>query len=104
MRGRRTLLSVKELAAELGVSVDSIRRAFWNGRIPAFRICKILRFDLDQVRNAFQVGGLAAAVQAGAVRVRRSAIGGASRRRAKRTSPRLGKTGASIARTPRRKK
>jgi hypothetical protein len=34
----------------------------------------------------------------------RSATGGESRRRAQRTRPRLGKTGASIARTPRRKK
>ena len=44
-----TLLSVKEVAQELGVSVQSIRRAHWKGDISAYRICKMLRFDLEQV-------------------------------------------------------
>ena len=43
MRANR-LLSVKELSEELGVSEDTIRRAYWKGEIPGFRICTVLRF------------------------------------------------------------
>ena len=50
---KRTLLSVKEIAQELGVSVQSIRRAYWRGDIPAYRISKILRFDLERVQRIF---------------------------------------------------
>lgn len=48
-----TLLSVKELAHELGVSVQSIRRAYWHGLIPGYRIHKMLRFDVERVRQIF---------------------------------------------------
>ena len=44
-------LSAKELAQELGVSVQSIRRAYWDGLIPGYRFQKMLRFDLNQVRQ-----------------------------------------------------
>lgn len=63
------LLSVKELATELGVSVDSVRRAYWKGHIPAFRICCMLRFDLEQVRQLLSAKGLPGALRASAVRV-----------------------------------
>ena len=53
-----TLLSVKEVAQELGVSVQSIRRAYWRGDIPAYRICKMLRFDLERVQRIFLAKGL----------------------------------------------
>jgi len=53
-----TLLSVKEVARELGVSAQSIRRAYWNGTIPAYRICKMLRFDLERVQRIFLAKGL----------------------------------------------
>ena len=94
MRKGQGLLSVKELAAELGVSVDSVRRAFWNGGIPGFRLCKMLRFDLKQVRRAMRVKGLVAGLRAGAVQV------GDSRPRGQHVpakSPRVGNTGALIA-------
>ena len=48
------LISVKELAAALGVSDDTIRRAAWRGTIPSFRIGKILRFDMEAVRETIQ--------------------------------------------------
>ena len=48
-----TLLSVKEVARELGVSTQSIRRAYWNGTIPAYRICKMLRFNFERVQRIF---------------------------------------------------
>jgi excisionase family DNA binding protein len=76
------LLSVKELACALGVSVDSIRRAFAKGTLPAFRICKLVRFDLDQVRQAMQVNGFGQALRAGAVRIGDSRPRGRRPRRA----------------------
>ena len=48
------LISVEELAAALGVSDDTIRRAARRGDIPSFRIGKILRFDMVAVRDAMQ--------------------------------------------------
>ena len=49
------LLSVKELAQELGISEISVRRAYWNREIPVERICRMLRFDLAKVRQAMQL-------------------------------------------------
>ena len=42
-------MSVKELAELIGVSTDTIRRAFRKGEIPAIRVKTALRFDLDDV-------------------------------------------------------
>jgi excisionase family DNA binding protein len=42
-------LSIKELAAFIGVSTDTIRRAVRTGEIPARRVRTALRFDLHQV-------------------------------------------------------
>jgi len=42
-------LSIKELAAFIGVSTDTIRRAVRNGEIPATRVRTALRFDLHKV-------------------------------------------------------
>ena len=78
----RRLLSVKELADELGVSDDSIRRAYLNRKIPGYRICRMLRFDLTVVLQVIQSDGLGQAVRAAAVRV------GDSRPRGKRKRPR----------------
>ncbi len=58
-----TLLSVKEVAQELGVSAQSIRRAYWRGDIPAYRISKMLRFDLARVQQIFLEKGLARIVR-----------------------------------------
>ncbi len=92
-------------AARLGVSVKSIRRAYWKGEIPVERICRFVRFNLERVREALQAKGhWPSFVESGRKRGPRSAQDGASRRRAQRPSPRLGKTGASIADKPRRKK
>jgi excisionase family DNA binding protein len=53
-----TLLSVKEVAQELGVSAQSIRWAYWSGEIPAYRISTMLRFDLERVQRIFLAKGL----------------------------------------------
>ena len=101
---KNTWLTVDELAAVLKVSVKSIRRAYRKGQIPVERICRFVRFDLDRVKAAMQGNGLGQSPFQPHNQGQRSATGGASRRRAQRPSPRLGKTGASIAQTSRRKK
>ncbi|HRB14896.1 MAG TPA: helix-turn-helix domain-containing protein [Nitrospira sp.] len=98
-------LTVDELAAVLKVSPKSIRRAYRKGEIPVDRFCRFVRFDLERVKEALQAKGHGpSSVVSPRKGGQRSATGGGSRRRAQRTRPRLGKTGASIARTPRRKK
>ena len=47
-------LSIKELAAFIGVSTDTIRRAVRRGEIPATRVRTALRFDLHQVLTCLQ--------------------------------------------------
>ena len=60
---KRTLLLVKEIAQALGVSSQSIRRAYWRGDIPAYRITKILHFDLARVQRIFLAKGLSTIVR-----------------------------------------
>lgn len=47
---KTTDLSIKELAAYLGVSTDTIRRAVRKGELPATRVGTAYRFDLRQIR------------------------------------------------------
>lgn len=42
-------LSIKELAAYIGVSTDTIRRAVRRGELPATRVGTAYRFDLRKV-------------------------------------------------------
>ena len=101
---RPTLLNVRELAQFFNVSEKSIRRAYRKGTIPFERFCRCVRFDLERVKEALKQGGRGKLRMPTLTLGRRSATGGKSRRRAQPTSPRLGKTGASIASKPRRKK
>ena len=100
-----TWLTVDELAAVLKVSPKSIRRAYRKGEIPVDRFCRFVRFDLERVKEALQGKGHRSFLFVPQRKKgQRSATGGGSRRRAQRTRPRLGKTGASIAQKPRGKK
>ena len=102
---KRSWLTADELAAVLKVSVKSIRRAYRKGEIPVERFCRFVRFDLERVKDAMQANGhRPSLVVSNRKQGRLSATGGASRRRAQRPRPRLGKTGASIAKKPRGKK
>jgi excisionase family DNA binding protein len=47
-------VSVRELAALLRVSTDTIRRAYRRGDLPAIRVKIALRFDLEEVRRVMQ--------------------------------------------------
>ena len=102
---RKLWITADQLAAKLGVSVKSIRRAYRKGEIPVDRFCRFVRFDLERVKEALQANGRwSSFVEAERKGGQRSATGGDSRRRAQRPRPRLGKTGASIAQKPRGKK
>ncbi|TAJ27893.1 MAG: DNA-binding protein [Nitrospirae bacterium] len=92
----KRLLSVKELAEALGVCAYTIRRAYWKGAIPGFKICKVLRFDFDRICQVLATKGLSDAVHAGAVRI------GESRPHGTRKPP-VSNTGAQSA-TPKNKR
>jgi excisionase family DNA binding protein len=47
-------LSIKELAAYIGVSTDTIRRAVRKGEIPSTRVGTALRFDLRKVQHQME--------------------------------------------------
>lgn len=91
---KSTWLTVPELAAVLKLSVISVRRAYWKGYFPVIRIGRMVRFDLDQVREAIQRNGHGQIVSVDTIEGRtRRAPGGASRRREAAPSPRLVKRG-----------
>ena len=94
------LLTGKQLAMKLNVHITTIRRACRNEHIPYERLGKLYFFDLARVRQAMRKNGVDLLRSGGGLR----ATGGESRRCAQPTSPRLGKTGASIAQKPRRAK
>ena len=88
---RKLWITADELAAKLKVSVKSIRRAYRKGEIPVDRFCRFVRFDLERVKEALKAKGhWPTLVEAERKKGRRSATGGASRRRAQQTRPRLG--------------
>ena len=51
------LLTVKELVAELRMSIKTIQRAYRKGDIPVQWLCRMARFDLSQVRQAMERNG-----------------------------------------------
>lgn len=51
---KRTLLSVKEMVQELGISADSVYRAYWKEEIPAAQFNRMIRFDLEMVQRAME--------------------------------------------------
>jgi excisionase family DNA binding protein len=81
-------LSIKELAAVIGVSTDTIRRAVRKGEIPATRVRTAYRFDLYQVLTCMRRN---AEARFGARSVRAP---GGSAGRAQDDQPPSGKTGA----------
>jgi excisionase family DNA binding protein len=89
-------LSIKELAAVIGVSTDTIRRAVRKGEIPATRVRTAYRFDLHQVLTCLRRN---AEARFGA---RSASAPGGSAGRAQADPPPTGKTGACIAEGSRR--
>jgi len=95
---KRTFLSVKELAHELGISQDSVYRAFRAGEIPGAQIARTIRFDLSKVQRAMEERAKAMPNR----RCTTRATGGASRRRDGPPSPRLVKRGRKVQPSTRR--
>jgi hypothetical protein len=89
---QKELLTVKELAAELRMSLKSIQRAYRKEEIPVQWLGRMARFDLTQVRRAMARNGRS--------RMRRlngtSTPQGASRRRAAKKRPRSVKRGRNF--------
>ncbi|MDR4466727.1 MAG: helix-turn-helix domain-containing protein [Nitrospira sp.] len=80
-------VSVRELAALLRVSTDTIRRAYRRGDLPAIRVKTALRFDLKEVHRLMEHQAEAY------LSARRCAAGGA-RRMPIEAQPPLSQTGA----------
>lgn len=87
------LLSVKQLAGELGISAKTVYRAYRNREIPASQVRRMLLFDLNKVRRAMEQRAQAMPYQKRANGTR--ATGGDSRRRAKAIRPRTVRRGRS---------
>ena len=83
-------LSIKELAAFIGVSTDTIRRAVRKGEIPSTRVGTAYRFDLHQVRHQMERNAVVRLQQGSA-----SAPGGTAGR-ALGDQPPSGNTGAQF--------
>jgi excisionase family DNA binding protein len=75
-------LFIKELAAIIGVSTDTIRRAARRGEFPSTRVGRAYRFDLRQVRHQMERNA-AVSLQSKSA----GAPGGASRPRAMQNAP-----------------
>jgi len=90
---KRTLLSVKELAGELGINTKTVYRAYRNREIPAGQFRRMLLFDLDKVRRAMEQR--AERMPYEKCTKGKRATGGASRRRAAHQRPRSVRRGRS---------
>ena len=90
---KRTLLSVKELAHQLGISADSVYRAYRRKEIPAAQINRMIRFDFEKVCQAMEKKARGMPNREDR---KQGATGGASRRRAQQKRPRSVKRGRNF--------
>ena len=81
-------LSIKELAAFIGVSTDTIRRAVRKGEIPGTRVGTAYRFDLRKVRHQMERNAVVR------LKERSASAPGGTAGRALDDQPPPGKTGA----------
>ena len=83
---KKKQMSIKELAALIGVSTDTVRRAARSGLIPSSREGTAYRFDWEKVRQAMRARAQLMPYRRSKVA---SAPGGESRRRAGQDAPGL---------------
>lgn len=95
---KRRFLSVKELAAELGVHEDTIYRAHLRKLIPVKKVCKVLRFDLEIVLKALGED----TSEKRPKQTTKRATAGQGRRRAAKKRPRSVKRGRNFQGSSRR--
>ena len=92
---KKELLTVKELAAELRMSLKSIQRAYRKEEIPVEWLGRMARFDLAQVRRAMKRNAQGRMRRLNGNLIPPGAIAGQGRRRA-RKSPRSVKRGRNF--------
>ena len=98
---KKELLTVKELAAELRMSLKSIQRAYRKEEIPVQWLGRMARFDLAEVRRAMKRNGRIRMRRLNGNATLQGATAGQGRRRA-RTSPRSVKRGRNFQDSSRR--
>ena len=84
---KKELLTVKELAAELPMSLKSIQRAYRKGEIPVQWLGRMARFDLRQVRRAMERNGKIRMLRLNSIASRQGATGGAAAGAHSRNAP-----------------
>jgi len=90
---KKELLTVKELAAELRMSLKSIQRAYRKEEIPVQWLGRMARFDLAEVRRAMKRNGRSRMRRLNGKVKQQGAIAGGSRRRAAKKRPRTVRRG-----------
>ena len=84
---KKELLTVKELAAELRMSLKSIQRAYRKEEIPVEWLGRMARFDLAQVRRAMKRNAQGRMRRLNGKSTVQGAIAGQGRRRAPQNAP-----------------
>ena len=84
---KKELLTVKELAAELRMSLKSIQRAYRKGEIPVQWLGRMARFNLAKVQRAMERNGQSRMLHLKSTASLQGAIAGQGRQRAPRTAP-----------------
>ena len=84
---KKDLLTVKELAAELRMSVKSIQRGYRKGDIPVQWMCRMARFDLAKVRRAMERNGRSRMLRLNSKSTVQGATGGAAAGAHRRIAP-----------------
>ena len=84
---KKELLTVKELAAELRMSVKTIQRAYREGDIPVQWLRRIARFNLAQVQRAMARNGRSRMLRLNNKSRLQGAIGGAAAGAHSRNAP-----------------
>jgi helix-turn-helix protein len=85
---KKDVLTVKELAAELRMSVTSVQRGYRKGDIPVQWLGRMARFDLAKVRRAMERNGRNCMRRLNGNATPQGAIAGLGRRRAQQKRPR----------------
>ena len=84
---KKELLTVKELAAELRMSLKSIQRAYRKGEIPVQWLGRMARFNLAKVQCAMERNGRSRMLRLNNKSTVQGAIVGQGRRRAPQPAP-----------------
>jgi hypothetical protein len=84
---KKELLTVKELAAELRMSVKSVQRGYRSGEIPVQWFRRMVRFYLSKVRRALEYNGRSRMRRPNSTSIPQGATAGQGRRRAQQHRP-----------------